>query len=140
MDKAEEMDAVADKARASSELMAAAFERAGARIEAALIGAARTGEVSFARMAEAILRDLARLAAPEIGTRLGLALARGLGGGAAPAGEGAKAAGPVVASNMAPVIVNVTLGAGADASAVRRSEGQIAAALARAVRKGAARL
>ncbi len=48
------------------EALAAAFEAAGQRIEAALAGAAHSGEADFRRMAEAILRDLARIAAEAI--------------------------------------------------------------------------
>ncbi|MCA8900288.1 MAG: hypothetical protein KDA53_03475 [Hyphomonas sp.] len=46
----------------------AAFGRAGASIEATLARAARTGELDFQRMADAILRDLARIAAEAVFT------------------------------------------------------------------------
>jgi len=41
----------------------AAFGKAGERIEATLAQAARSGELDFQRMADAILRDIARVAA-----------------------------------------------------------------------------
>ena len=44
----------------------AAFGRAGERIEATLAAAARSGELDFQRMADAILRDIARVAAETV--------------------------------------------------------------------------
>lgn len=44
----------------------AAFGKAGERIEASLAQAARSGELDFRRMADAILRDLARVAAEAV--------------------------------------------------------------------------
>ena len=44
----------------------AAFGQAGARIETTLAQAARSGELNFQRMADAILRDLARVAAEAV--------------------------------------------------------------------------
>jgi len=42
------------------------FGRAGERIEATLAAAARSGELDFQRMADAILRDIARVAAEAV--------------------------------------------------------------------------
>ena len=43
-----------------------AFGKAGERIEATLAQAARSGELDFQRMADAILRDIARVAAEAV--------------------------------------------------------------------------
>lgn len=115
--------------RDAADSLADAFERAGSSIEAALTRAARTGELSFASMAESILRDLSRLGAERFVSGPIETLIGGLTGAAKPETAGAP-----------PVTINLTLPPGADASAIRRSETQIASALARAVRKGAGRL
>lgn len=47
----------------------AAFGQAGARIEQVLAQVARSGELDFSRMAEAVLRDLARIAAEAVTTQ-----------------------------------------------------------------------
>ena len=60
----------------AAEALEAAFGKAGQSIETALGQAARSGELDFERMAESILKDLARVAAES-----GVALA-GAGGGA----------------------------------------------------------
>ena len=63
----ERLQALADgPAREAAETMERRFEEAGKRIEAALSGAARTGQLDFERMTEAILRDLARIAAEQV--------------------------------------------------------------------------
>ncbi len=62
--------------REAAEALSGAFEAAGGRIETALARAARTGETDFRRMTEAILRDMARLAAEAVITGGG----RGAGG------------------------------------------------------------
>jgi len=101
--------------QAAADALEAAFARAGARIEESLAQAARSGELDFNRMAEAILADLLRLATQ---TALG---AGGIGTG-----------------NGAPTL-NLTLsgGAGRDAArSVLASQGAISAALARAVTAG----
>lgn len=89
----------------------AVFEEAGGKIEATLAQAARQGELDFERMAEAILRDLARIAAQTV-----------LGGGA-----GASAP-----------VINLNWRAGADSRGrdILTSQGAIGAALARAVGAG----
>ncbi len=60
--------------REAAEALGSAFDGAGQRIEAALSQAARTGELDFQRMADGILRELARVAAEAV-------ILRGLGGG-----------------------------------------------------------
>lgn len=149
-------------AGAAADAISAAFDRAGASIEGALSRAARSGELSFSAMADAILRDLQRLAIDRFVTRpvddLLSALFAGLPffgaradggpvnpGGAYLVGERGPelfrphAAGEV-SSMPGAVTVHVHLPPGAEAGAIRRSEGQISAALARAVRKGMGRL
>ncbi len=49
--------------REAAEALEQAFGRAGLNIEAALSQAARSGELDFARMAQSVLADLARIAA-----------------------------------------------------------------------------
>ncbi|MEM6899459.1 MAG: phage tail tape measure C-terminal domain-containing protein [Pseudomonadota bacterium] len=99
--------------REAADALGAAFDDTGRRIEQALGRAARSGELDFSRMAEGILRDLARVAAEAV-------LARSsLGGGAGQT-----------------VNLNLALGAGADADSVLRSRGTIAAALARTAAAG----
>jgi hypothetical protein len=49
--------------RQAADALAEAFGQAGERITHSLSQAARTGELDFQKMAEAILRDLARVAA-----------------------------------------------------------------------------
>lgn len=53
-------------AEASARALEAAFSEAGASIEASLSRAARRGQLDFQQMAEAISRDLARLAAQSL--------------------------------------------------------------------------
>lgn len=98
--------------RAAADALGAAFDQAGNRIEAALGRAARSGELDFSRMAEGILRDLARIAAE--------AIVAGIGG-----------SGTSQIVNM-----NLNLGAGANAQSVMASRGSISTALARAASAG----
>lgn len=62
--------------RQAAEALGAAFDGAGQRIEAALSQAARSGELDFRRMADGILRELARVAAEAVILR-----GQGSGGG-----------------------------------------------------------
>jgi len=98
--------------RAAADALGAAFDQAGTRIEAALGRAAQSGELDFSRMAEGILRDLARIAAE--------ALVAGIGGGGA----------------SQTVNMNFNMGAGANAQSVMASRGAIATALARTAAAG----
>lgn len=115
-----------DESEDSAELAARAFERAGERIEKALIKAARTGELSFSDMAESILRDLAKIAAQQLITNPLEQVISGIGGG----GQGGGA----------PVNITMNLSGVSDAAGLQRSvtqsQGQIASALARAVNDG----
>jgi len=127
------------------------FERAGDRIARALGGAAGRGEVSFKRLAKVILEELAKVAIDRIfsgknGGGLQFFGARAGGGavnvgGAYLVGERGpelfvpRQAGSIGQAGGA-VNVHFHLGAGADASGVARHQGQIAAAIARAVAYG----
>lgn len=143
------------------------FDAAMDRIAKSLENAAASGRLSFKRMVDDILADLARLAARRLvvepilnaaSSALGLgdivssarrAGARAGGGPVTPGhaylvGErGPEWFSPATAGQISPtgaaarpVAVHVHLGAGADAGAIRRSESQLAAALASAVRRG----
>ena len=101
--------------RAAADALEDAFGQAGARIEQALGRAARSGELNFERMAEAILRDLARVAAEAVLTMAGI---------------GAQA------GTAQSVTLNMNVGAGAGAQDVLANKGAIKAALARAAAEG----
>ncbi|WP_421792255.1 phage tail tape measure C-terminal domain-containing protein [Hyphobacterium sp.] len=148
-------------AQQAADVMSEAFDRAGNRIESALSRAARSGEFSFSAMADAILRDLSRLAterfiqAPidsllgQIGSQLPFLGARAEGGpvqsgGAYLVGERGPelfvpgTTGQIGTTN--PINISIRFEGSAKPSQLRQTETQIATALARAVRKGAARL
>jgi hypothetical protein len=117
-----------EEARQSADEMARAFELAGDRIASALQSAAKRGEFSFAQMAEQVSRDLARIAVQELVT--------------APL-EGvfnsliSSVTSQAVSAKAAPVNVTMKLsGSGLSAETVQKSEGQIAAGLARALNQG----
>tara|TARA_R110000787_G_scaffold59109_3_gene134043 strand:- start:1803 stop:2180 length:378 start_codon:yes stop_codon:yes gene_type:complete len=97
---------------AAAEALEAAFGRAGQSIEAVLGQAARSGELDFERMAESILRDLARVAAEAV-----VALGQGGNGGQA-------------------VSLNMNFAPGTDEIGVMQSRGAISATLARLVSNG----
>ncbi len=101
--------------RAAADALEEAFGQAGTRIEEALGRAARSGELNFERMAESILRDLARVAAEAVLTMAGI--------GAQPGGQPS-------------VTLNMNVGAGAGAQDVLANKGAIKAALARAAAEG----
>jgi hypothetical protein len=127
------------------------FERAGQRIARALGSAAMGGEAAFKRMAKVILEELAKLALDQIlganGKRLAFFGARAAGGPVA-AGGGylvgergpeifvPRQAGQIAAPGGSAVSIHFHLGAGGDVSAISRHQGQIAAAIARAVAYG----
>lgn len=137
-------------AKRAAEDVSASFERAGDRIARALGSAALGGEAAFKRMAKVILEELAKIALRQIfsagGSKLPFFGAKA-GGGAVNAG-GAYLVGERGPELFVPrqggeiggaggaVSVHFHLGAGADASAVVRNQGQIAAAIARAVAYG----
>lgn len=140
-----------NQARRAADDVGAAFERAGERIARAMGGAARNGEVSFKRMAKVILEELARLALDRIFTQspkrtpfFGARAAGGsvTAGGAYLVGERGPEvfmphqSGAIGAPSGGAVNIHFHLGASADAAAIARHQGQIAAAVARAVAYG----
>lgn len=154
---------IAEEGEASAGLISAAFQSAGEEISDALETAARTGELSFRDMAEAISQSLAALLLDQVLVdplnRLAESLGGGLetylpniigqraeggpvqAGGAYLVGErGPEVFTPGAGGAVAPLgaaPVNVTIYAGADTlESVRRSERQIAAAVARAALAG----
>lgn len=97
----------------AAEALEAAFGRAGQSIETALGQAARSGELNFERMAESILRDLARVAAESLATMSGLRRSGGQ-----------------------PVNLNMNFAPGTDERGVMQSQGAVSALLARLVSGG----
>jgi hypothetical protein len=136
-------------ARRAADEVGASFDRAGERIAGALARAALSGENSFKRLAKVALEELARLALNQIfGKSGGLPFFGARAGGGAVNAGGAYLVGergpemfvPRQAGAIAPatsgVSVHFHLGAGADAGAIARHQGQIAAQVARAVAYG----
>ncbi|HVV32603.1 MAG TPA: phage tail tape measure C-terminal domain-containing protein [Vitreimonas sp.] len=137
-------------AKRAADDVGASFERAGERIVRALGGAANKGESAFAQMAKAILEELAKLALDRFFSGSGNAIdffgARAAGGtvnpgGAYLVGENGpelfvpRQGGDIAAAGGA-VAIHFHLNGGADANAITRNQGQIAAAIARAVAYG----
>jgi phage-related minor tail protein len=137
-------------ARRAADEVGQSFERAGGRIATSLARAATGGEAAFKRMAKVILEELAKLALNTVFTQLGAKApffgARAAGGpvnagGAYLVGERGpelfvpRGAGEIGAQAGA-VSVHFHLSGGADASGIARHQGQIAAAIARAVAYG----
>jgi len=116
-----------DGAFQSADEIAEAFEAAGARIAKSLEDAAKSGELSFNAMAESVLTDLAKLAIGELVEGPLTALIDGLGKSLA----GGSGASPTI---------NMNISGASDPGGFRRSEGQIAATLARAVSLGQRRI
>lgn len=134
-----------------------AFERTGDDIARAMERAARSGSLSIHSMVEEVLQSLARLALDRLiinplGQQIAGITGQRAEGGPVLAGQSylvgergpevftPLANGAVTQTGAAPVI-NISIHASGDtASAVRRSESQIAASLARAVRAGSERL
>ncbi len=118
-------------AQTAADAAAAAFERAGRRIENALIKAARTGELSFKDMAESILQDLARIAVKQLIT----SPIEDILSGGSKGGSNGKNSGNISGQKPA---VNITMNVSgvSDARGFSRSQGQISAAIARAVSDG----
>lgn len=112
-----------DGAFQSADAIAEAFEAAGVRIARSFEDAAKSGELSFNSMAESVLTDLANLAVSELIeaplTALVDGLTKSLGGGVGAA-----------------TTVNMNISGASDPGGFLRSEGQIAATLARAVSLG----
>ena len=138
-------------ARRAAEDVSASFERASQRITRALGAAASGGEAAFKRLTKAILEELAKLALERIFTsgvaKLPFFGAKAAGGavntgGAYLVGERGpemfvpRQAGSIVAQTSGAVSVHFHMGPGADANSINRHQGQIAAAIARAVAYG----
>jgi hypothetical protein len=138
-------------AQRAADEVAESFERAGARIARALGDAAMGGENAFRRLAKVILEELAKIVLAQVFAKGGVPPpffgARAAGGpinvgGAYLVGERGpelfvpRRAGDIAASPMGAVSVHFHLGSAADANAIARHQGQIAAAIARAVAYG----
>jgi hypothetical protein len=115
-------------ARRAAGDISASFERAGERIAHALGAAATEGEASFRRLAKVALEELAKIVLQQVFGGTDAAY-----GGAS---RGSSANKPAPQSAAGPVSVHFHLGPGADAGALSRHQGQIAAAIARAVAYG----
>lgn len=110
--------------------IAGAFEQAGERIASSLERAAQRGELSFSGLAESVLSDLARLAVSELVEAPLNALVDNLTG----------SLGQAFGGGTSSMTVNMTVNGATDAASFSRSEGQIAAGLARAVSVGQGRI
>ncbi len=150
-------------AKQAAEQLEVLFSRAGNRIGRELERAAVSGSLSFEKMVESILKNLARLAIRQV---IGGALSSALGNAVSQGFGGARAnGGPVVGNNAylvgengpevfrpagagmidpntgtAPVTVNFHMGSVSNLDEFRRSSGQISAMLSRAVEQGRRRL
>jgi len=163
-DPAEPLTAIAEEGESAAHRIADAFAEAGEAISGALMDAARTGELSFSDMAEAILQDLARIALEMVlvepinsaADQLGESFAASIGDviGQRQAGGPVMAGAPYLVGEQGPEVfvpnasgavastgpaqvINITIQAQGDAAgAVQRSERQITAAIARAAAAG----
>ena len=120
----DEIDDFTDRANQSADAVGEVFEQAGDRIAQALDRAARSGELSFNRLAESILQDLAGTAIQEL---IAGPLSQAIGGLAGGGGGGGG-------GNPLNIVMNLT--GVSDSKGFERSRGQIAAGLARAVGSG----
>ena len=120
----DEIDDFTDRASDSADAIGEVFEQAGGRIAEALDRAARSGELSFNRLAESILQDLAGTAIQEL---IAGPLNQAIGGFAGGGGGGGG-------GNPLNIVMNLT--GVSDSRGFERSKGQIAAGLARAVGSG----
>lgn len=117
----------ADGAFQSADAIAEAFEVAGARIAQSFEDAAKSGELSFNALAESVLKDFAKLAIGELIEAPLMALVDGLTRN-------------LTGGSSAATTVNMNISGASDPDGFRRSEGQIAATLARAVSFGQRRI
>jgi phage-related minor tail protein len=152
----EEMDRfVTGELNPLAEAVEETFGRMGRTVTRELSGAARTGRLSMKALVDDVLSDLARLAADGLVRRPVEEALNGLFAGAfggARAGGGAVARGqaflggergpevfvPSAPGRIAPqggVTVNVTVAGGPSAPDFKRSQAQVAAGVARALRK-----
>ncbi len=152
-----------DQIAPAAQLIEDAFDRAALSIQSNLARAAERGELSLKKLTRALAQDLRRFAIDSLVRRpienlITNALTAPLGGagfGGSRAAGGAVAAGQrylvgergpelftpgasgaISPMGAAPVTVNITLPGVTDTESFRRSETQIAAALARAVGRG----
>jgi phage-related minor tail protein len=160
----DQIEILAERGEDAARRLSEAFEEAGDTIASSLEAAARSGELNFSDMAEAILQDLARIALEMLvidpilsaGEQIGANVLQSLGsvigqralGGPVLAGEpylvgerGPEVFVPSGGGSIAPTgpsqIINITIQGGRDpAGAVQRSERQITAAIARAAAAG----
>lgn len=120
----DDLERLGDQAGVSADRTAEAFEAAAERIGSALSRAAHIGEISFEGMVESVLNNLARLVIEEaVVSPLQNAIS-GLGNSLANQ------------NGKGPVTVNMNVTGSTDAKGLARSQGQIAAALTRAVAQG----
>ncbi|MCF6291989.1 MAG: hypothetical protein L3J04_01200 [Robiginitomaculum sp.] len=150
-------------ARQAAEQLEEIFARTGNRIGRELEKAALSGSVSFEKMVESILKDLARIAIKQVvgsavSSVVGAAIEGGFGGARADGGQvlgggsylvgekGPEVFRPASAGTIDPMVgssavtVNFNIAGGADVDGFRRSQGQISAMLSRAVEQGRRRL
>lgn len=138
-------------ARRAADEVGVSFERAGERIARALGAAASGGEGAFKRMAKVVLEELAKIALQRIFTQAGPKFdffgGRAAGGavnagGAYLVGERGpelfvpRQGGAITTAASGAVSVHFHIGGGGDANSIARHQGQIAAAIARAVAYG----
>lgn len=147
----------------AAQALSDAFDSAGRDIAASLEGAARSGELSFSALAEQIAQSFARIALDQFVLQpvsgllanaaglLGGVLGQRAEGGTVLAGErylvGERGpevftpgqSGAISALGAAPISITLHT-QGATLDSVRRSESQIAAAVARAVQRGGRQL
>lgn len=143
----------------AAQVLQDSFTQAADAIEQSLARAARSGEVSMQQLAQSILQNLASMAIERTVDTAFSALTNAVSGGFG----GARAAGgfvnpggsylvgetgpevftPASAGDVQPlsssgrgVTVNINVGDGGDAQSIRRSQGQIATAVAQAVARG----
>ncbi|MFN3462692.1 MAG: phage tail tape measure C-terminal domain-containing protein [Terricaulis sp.] len=137
--------------RQTADAVGSSFERAGERIARALGSAANGGEAAFKRLAKVVLEELAKIALQRIFTQSnaefpffgGKAAGGAVNvGGAYLVGERGpevfvpRQAGEIASPGAGAVNVHFHLPPGADTSAIAKNQGQIAAAIARAVAYG----
>lgn len=123
-------------ARQASDEMAAAFARAGDRIARSLDKASLSGEASFKRLAKTVLEELAKIALERWFNTSGAQKQESGAGDRLSSLIGAAGYGGGLGGSSSGVNVNFYLGSGADAASISRSQGQIAAQVARAVAYG----
>lgn len=135
----------------TADAVGVSFERAGDRIARALGSAASGGEASFKRLAKVVLEELAKIALQRLFSEGGdkLPFFGGKAGGGSVNVGGAylvgergpevfvpRQAGEIAAAGAGAVNVHFHIAGGADVTAIVKHQGQVAAAIARAVAYG----